>query len=168
MIRNTIKEKGQWSIKIIAYSITFLFIVLSLVPLVWMLASSLKDESSILAYPPKWLPAIPHSVQVEVDYSGQELKDAQFYEKDAMKATWYPWASNIRDSIGEVVIKGIKDGKMIYSANTTGSSFHYGRNLVVPTTLFNDNLMNVKLPIIHEKKLSTFQWLGDSGGIVND
>ncbi|MDQ0877378.1 ABC-type glycerol-3-phosphate transport system permease component [Paenibacillus sp. V4I3] len=165
MIRNTIKEKGQRSIKIIAYSITFLFIVLSLVPLVWMLASSLKDESSILAYPPKWLPAIPHSVQVEVDYSGQELKDAQFYEKDAMKATWYPWASNIRDSIGEVVVKGIKDGKLIYSANTTGSSFHYGRNLVVPTTLFNDNLMNVKLPIIHEKKLSSFQWLGDSGGI---
>ena len=27
--------------------------------------------------------------------------------------------------------------------------------------------MNIKLPIIQEKKLSTFQWLGDSGGIVN-
>ena len=121
MIRNTIKEKGQRSIKFFAYSITLLFIVLSLVPLVWIIASSLKDESSILAYPPKWLPAIPHSVQVEVDYSGQELKDDRFSEKDAMKATWYPWASNIRDSIGEVVVKGIKDGKMIYSAKTAGS-----------------------------------------------
>ncbi|MDQ0916188.1 carbohydrate ABC transporter permease [Paenibacillus sp. V4I5] len=165
---NTIKEKGQGSIKIIAYSITYLFIFLSLIPLVWMISSSLKDASSIQAYPPKWLPTIPHAIQVQIDYTGQESKDAEFYEKDAMKATWYPWASNIRDSIGEVVIRGMKDGKLIYTAKTSGPSFLYGRTLVVPTTLFNDNLMNVKLPVIQANKLSTFQWFGDHGEIANE
>lgn len=163
MKKNIIKEKGERSIKFFAYSITFLFIILSLVPLVWMISSSLKDESTILAYPPKWLPSIPHTVQIDIDYSGQEMQEQAFYEQEAMKATWFPWASNINDSIGQVEIHGIKDGKLIYSAITSGPSFLYGRKLVVPTTLFSDTLMASKLSIIHEKELSRFNWYGTDG-----
>lgn len=164
---NFIKEKGERSLKFVAYFVTIFFMIAALLPFLWMIDSSLKDNQSIDSYPPKWLPSVPHAVTVTIDYAGLDKKDALFYEKEAMKATWYPWMVNLKENIGEVVIQGVKDGHVIYEASTPSSSFHAGQPLVVPSTLFNDAMINFKLPIIREQQLSTFEWYGDQGEIVS-
>lgn len=163
MDRYRIVEKGERSLKFVAYFVTLFFTIAALLPVLWMLDSSLKDDQTIDAYPPKWLPVVPHAVTVTIDYSGKAAKDALFYEKEAMKATWYPWMVNIKENIGEVDIQGVRDGHLIYKASTLSSSFHAGQPLVVPSTFFNDAMMNLKLPIIHEQNLSSFDWYGEQG-----
>jgi ABC-type glycerol-3-phosphate transport system permease component len=166
MSYNKIKEKGQLTMKLVAYLITLLFILAALFPLLWMISSSMKDELSITAYPPKWLPAIPQTIQVTLDYTGQGNKNADFYEKDAMKAIWFPWKMNSRDLIGAVVIQGVKDGRLLYSAKTAGYSFRFAAKFIVPSSLFNANGMDNKLPDIRKQKLSSFRWYGDNGKTI--
>ncbi|QGQ95948.1 carbohydrate ABC transporter permease [Paenibacillus psychroresistens] len=163
MTNNKIKEKGQRTMKFVAYLITMIFILAALFPLVWMISSSMKDELSITAYPPKWLPVIPETIQITLDYTGQEGKNADFYEKDAMKAIWFPWKMNSRDLIGAVSIQGVKDGHLLYSARTAGYSFRFAAKFIVPSSLFNPTGMDNKLPEIRKQKLSSFKWYGDKG-----
>ncbi|MFD3767420.1 MULTISPECIES: carbohydrate ABC transporter permease [Paenibacillus] len=80
-----------------------------------------------------------------------------------MRAMWYPWMKNIRESIGDVTVTGVKDGHRIYTAETISSMFFVGQQKVVPTTIFNDKMMDNKLPIIRENKYSKFKWEGDKG-----
>lgn len=170
-----IVEQGQRSLLVTAYTVTLFFVITAIIPVLWMVVSSLQHESDINAYPPKWIPIIPKSVQVTLDYSGMEEQDMVFYEKDAMEATWYPWMKHTREHIGEVRITGVRDGEILYRAKTISSSFHVGQPQVVPSTLFNDKLMDHKLPIIHERNLSQFTWYGTesvagtiSNGIADD
>lgn len=163
MIKNRISEKGERSLKIVAVSVTLLFVIAAAVPLFWMIVSSLKDEKTIDAYPPKFLPTIPIEVGVTLDYSGLEVRDAVFYEKEAMMATWFPWMKNLREGIGQVSVTGVRDGKVIYKAWTPSSSFHVGQPFIVPSTLFNMKMMDAKLPVIREKGLSKFRWYGELG-----
>ncbi len=163
MKRNRIAEKGERSLKFVAYSVTIFFVISAIVPLLWMINSSLKDNQSIDAVPIKWLPSVPHAITVTIDYTGMEAEDELYYEKEAMKATWYPWMVNLKENIGEVVIRGVRDGQLIYKAKTPSSSFHTGQPLVVPSTLFNDAMINFKLPIIKEQKLSKYEWYGEQG-----
>ncbi|WP_256761901.1 carbohydrate ABC transporter permease [Cohnella sp. WQ 127256] len=162
MSKHHIKEKGQHTMKFIAYLITLFFILAALFPLLWMISSSMKNELSITANPPKWLPSIPQTIQVTLDYTGQGINDADFYEKDAMKAIWFPWKMNSRDLIGAVVIEGVKDGQLLYRAKTAGYSFRYANKFIVPSSLFNADGLDNKLPDIKKQKLSSFKWYGDA------
>ncbi|MGG1638998.1 carbohydrate ABC transporter permease [Paenibacillus sp. NRS-1760] len=166
MERTRIREKGGRSLKITAYIVTISFVIFALIPILWMFASSLKTEKDINSYPPKWLPTIPQSIQVTIDYTGIAETDREFYEKDAMRAIWYPWMKNIRESIGDVTITGVKDGRKLYTAETVSSMFFVGQPKVVPTTIFNDKMMDKKLSIIRENKLSKFEWEGEKGKSV--
>ncbi|MFD0670874.1 carbohydrate ABC transporter permease [Cohnella sp. GCM10027633] len=166
MKQTRMAEKGQRSLTVTAYAVTILFTLASLVPLLWMISSAFKSDKDIDAYPPKWIPGIPQSVRVTLDYSGLEPMEEFQYEKDAMEAIWYPWMKNIRENIGEVKVTGIRNGKTIYKARTSSSNFRAGQPTVVPSTLFNDQMMDRKLPIIREKKLSKFTWYGDAGQAV--
>ncbi len=163
MKRHHTVEKGERSLKLVAYFVTFFFLIAALVPLLWMINSSLKDDQTIDAIPLKWFPRVPHAVTVTLDYTGMTGKDELFYEKEAMKATWYPWMVNLKENIGEVVIRGVKDGHVIFKASTPSSSFNAGQPIIVPSTLFNDAMINFKLPIIRDQKLSKYQWYGDQG-----
>jgi len=164
MKQNRIRETGERTIKLVSYSLTILFVLVSLIPLAWMVSSSLKDDKAIRAYPPQWLPSLPRSIQVTLDYTGMDEAASEFYEKDAMKAMWYPWVLNKLEGIGEVKVRGIKDGRLIYSARTTKPNFLAGQTRVVPTSILSDRMMDSKLPIIRDKKLSSFQWYGLARG----
>lgn len=160
MKRHRIIELGERKLAVASYIVTFLFIVLGLLPLVWLLLTSLMDNESIDATTPKFLPDIPHSISVTLDYSGQDDRDEAFYEKDAMKATWFPWMANMRENIGEIKVKGIKDGHELYEAKTTAAEFYVGQPFIVPTQVFNDTVMKAKMARIKESGLSKFTWYG--------
>ncbi|QHW30802.1 carbohydrate ABC transporter permease [Paenibacillus rhizovicinus] len=156
-----IREKGERKVAIASYIITVGFIVLGILPLVWLLLTSLMDNESINATTPKFLPDVPRSIAITLDYSGQEKRDEDFYRKDAMKATWFPWMANMRENIGEIDVTGIKDGAELYHAKTTSAEFSVGQPFIVPTQVFNDNVMQAKLPRIKESGLSKFAWYGE-------
>jgi len=168
-----LRERGDRSLKTAAWVVGLFFAVSALVPVLWMLSSSLKDNKSIDAYPPKWIPSLPHAITVTLDYSGVAQGNPEFYEKDAMKATWFPWMKSMNENIGEVVVRGVKDGKLLYEAKTNSASFQTGQPLIVPSTLFNEKMIELKLPIIRERGLSSFDWYGEkgasaeSGGVVD-
>lgn len=163
MSRMQAVEKGQRSLTALAYAVTIFFTITAVIPVLWMITSSLQTDKDIETYPPKWTPSILRSMEITIDYTGMDPMDSLAYEKDAMRATWYPWMKNIRESIGEIKVTGLRDGKLLYRTQTTSSSFRAGQSFVVPSTLFTDEMMDVKLPIIHERELSSFNWYGDKG-----
>ncbi|NBD25787.1 carbohydrate ABC transporter permease [Paenibacillus glycinis] len=159
-MNSRIKEKGERKLAVTSYIVTIVFIVLGVLPLVWLLLTSLMDNDSIDATTPKFIPDIPKSISITLDYSGQPDQNEDFYLKDAMKATWFPWMANIRENIGEIKIKGVKDGHELYSSKTTSASFSVGQPFIVPTQVFNDTVMKAKLPRIKASGLSDFNWYG--------
>ncbi|WP_128657920.1 carbohydrate ABC transporter permease [Paenibacillus sp. 598K] len=163
MERARIVEKGQRSLTITAYVVTIFFTLTALIPLLWMVSSAFKSDNEIDAYPPKWVPSIPRSIEVTLDYTGQPSVDRNAYELDAMEAIWYPWMKNLREGIGQVKIIGVREGKALYEATTTSAAFRTGQPVVVPSTLFNEGMMKLKLPYIQEQKLSKFKWYGEDG-----
>ncbi|MFD0712432.1 carbohydrate ABC transporter permease [Paenibacillus sp. GCM10027626] len=158
------REKGQRSLTYTAYAVTIAFIVLSLVPLFWMISSSMKDNMSIYIFPPKWLPKQPQTIVLQLQYP-EEGADGSMeeYELDAMKATWFTWKKLQNEPIGEMKIIGIRGDRQIYEANTPAYLFNTGRAEIVPTPLFKESLIQSKLPIIKEKQYSAFEWYGAVG-----
>jgi len=157
-MRRRIREKGSVSLKGTAYALTIVFIVISLVPMAWMISSSLKDSKSIYAFPPRWLPKTPQTVTVTLNFSGAAPAEREFYEKEAAKAIWYAWKKHQNEPIGEMRVIGIRDGRAILEASTPSYLFTVGRPLVVPSQVFTDAVMNTKFPIIKQRGFTKFVW----------
>ncbi|MEK0314603.1 carbohydrate ABC transporter permease [Cohnella sp. 56] len=166
MERNRIVEQGQRKLSVTSYVVTIVFLILGLLPLVWLFITSIMDNESIDSFTPKFVPKVPHSISITLDYSGMNNNDAKFYEKDAMKATWFPWMANMRENIGEITVTGVKDGHELYRAKTTAAQFYVGQPFIVPTQVFNDSIMSHRLPQIEERKLSKFTWYGQGDTIA--
>lgn len=167
MKTNRIREKGQRSLTLTAYMITIGCILLAFVPLVWMISSSLKDSLSIYSFPPKWIPPQPQQISVVLEYEGEggeaAGEDAEFFELEAMKATWFTWKKFQNEPIGGFTVTGVRGGKVIYKASTPSFMFTAGRTEVVPSLLFTDAMMQNKLPMIRERGYSRFVWYGPDG-----
>jgi multiple sugar transport system permease protein len=143
------------------------FILASLVPLFWMVGSSMKDSKSINAFPPKWIPPIPQTINMTLDYDGVEMGDQAAYELDAMKAIWYSWRKQLNSPIGEMRVTGVRGNQILYQANTLNYMFQTGNSEIVPTNTFNSDVMARKVPLIQKKGYSKFTWLADEERAYN-
>ncbi|MGO4376186.1 hypothetical protein AB4Z21_36650, partial [Paenibacillus sp. MCAF20] len=130
---NRISEKGEKGLTVTAYVVTIFFLVFGTLPLVWLFLTSIMDNESIQSATPKFLPDVPHSITVTLDFTGVDSEEELFYKKEAMEAIWFPWASLIRNNIGEIIVKGTKDGKKLFRAKTTSAQFYVGQMSIVPT-----------------------------------
>ncbi|MFC3797958.1 carbohydrate ABC transporter permease [Cohnella sp. GCM10012308] len=160
MPSNRISEKGEKGLKVTSYAVTIFFLVFGTLPLVWLFLTSMMDNESIQSPSPKFMPSVPHTLTVTIDYTGVDSKEEDFYKKDAMEAIWFPWAALIRSNIGEITVEGTKDGKRLFRAKTTSAQFYVGQMSVVPTRVVNDQVMKLKLATIADRKLSDFAWYG--------
>jgi len=178
--KTRMREKGSGSFAIIAYGVTILCILLSLVPLAWALSSSLKDSISLFAVPPKWIPPQPQAVEIVLDYEEANLQDRAGLERDALKALWFAWKKHQNEPIGSIAVYGASEGRWIYTATMKSYEFHAGKNTILPTQLFTDQIMKAKHPVIMEKGFSHIVWhgaesdlslperSGSSGALAND
>lgn len=157
---NRIKERGGLSVKIVSYSVACFFIVASIIPLLWMISSSMKDNITIYRFPPTWIPTVPKSVNVTLDYDGSKLSKPEEFELDAMEAIWFTWKKMQNDAVGSMRVTGVKDGKVIYRASMPSYKFTIGRPQIVPTQLATDATMRIKLSQIRERKLTAFEYSG--------
>ncbi|MCQ6562151.1 carbohydrate ABC transporter permease [Paenibacillus mendelii] len=157
--RSRIRERGELTVRIVSYSVAALFIVVSVIPLIWMIGSSMKDNISIYRFPPTWIPQTPQAVTVTLNYDDTDLSKPDEYELDAMKAIWFTWKKMQNDAIGSLAITGVKEGIVVYKADMPSYKFTAGRPEIVPTQLFNDTTIRNKLPIIRERGLTNFEWM---------
>lgn len=160
MEKNRIREKGERGLKVTSYVVTIAFIVFCILPLVWLFITSIMDNESIESATPKFIPKIPHSLTVTLDYTGAAAMDEASYKKDAMEAIWFPWMALMRENIGEIIVHGTKDGTELYKAKTVSAQFYVGQPSIVPTRVVNNEIMKLKIPAIDERHLSDFTWYG--------
>jgi multiple sugar transport system permease protein len=160
MKQNRIVEKGERGMTVTSYVVTVMFIVFCTLPLVWLFITSIMDNESIESPTPKFIPKVPHSLTVTLDYTEVKYEDAALYKKDAMEAIWFPWLDLMRDNIGEIIVYGTKDGKQLYKAKTTAAQFYVGQLSIVPTRVVNNEIMKLKIPLIDDRNLTDFTWYG--------
>lgn len=160
MKSNRISERGEKGLKFTSYAVTILFLLFGTLPLVWLCLTSIMDNESIQSATPKFIPDVPHTITVTLDFTGADSGDETFYKKEAMEAIWFPWASLIRNNIGEIIVNGTRDGQQLFRAKATSAQFYVGQMSIVPTRVVNDQVMKLKLPTIAERKLSDFEWYG--------
>ncbi|MBP3965649.1 carbohydrate ABC transporter permease [Paenibacillus lignilyticus] len=159
--RGRIREKGGLSVKIVSYSVAIFFILSSIVPLVWMISSSMKDNISIYSFPPKWIPEVPKTVSVTLNYDGADISKPEEYELDAMEAIWFTWKRMQNEAVGAMKVTGVKDGVIVYKASMPAYNFTVGRPQIVPTMVATHAVMKNKLAKIRAGKLTSFDFKGD-------
>lgn len=110
--------KAERRLKIVAVTVSLLFAVLMLYPMIFAVSSSMKDNSKIYEVPPKLLPARANSVSLVLDYTGQKfeneeaMKDVMMQDNVlAMFGTNFKFADQ---SIMEIHVYGTKDGKTLF------------------------------------------------------
>ncbi|WP_308635841.1 carbohydrate ABC transporter permease [Paenibacillus silvisoli] len=162
--RGRIKERGELSVKIVSYSVALFFIIASIIPLVWMISSSMKDNITIYSFPPKWVPEVPKTVSFTLNYDGADISKPEEYELDAMEAIWFTWKRMQNEAVGAMQVTGVKDGVVVYKASMPAYKFTVGRPFIVPTMVATHAVMKNKLAKIQDQKLTTFDFKGSDGG----
>ena len=116
------KSKRQWGserpLKAVAAVVSLLFAVLMLYPMIFAVSSSMKDNAKIYEVPPKLMPDAANSVSLVLDYT-----DVEFDSEEQMKGTMLRdnvlamFGVNYKmsdDSIMEIQVYGMKDGKTVF------------------------------------------------------
>jgi ABC-type glycerol-3-phosphate transport system permease component len=108
-------DKG---LKIVAHVLSFIFVLVIILPLFYMANLSLQDDVAIYSTPPHFLAVPPQSISIVIDYtkhkdkSEDEIKDIVLRDSTvAMYSTIYELNKTI---IGEIKVYGMMDGKTIY------------------------------------------------------
>jgi len=113
------KRSEDIGLKIVAYLVSAVFVVLILFPLVYTFGNSLKDDNKIYEIPPTFFPTASRSFTVVLDYSGMNLDEAALLDlckSDSTMAVYsLPYELN-KDSIYEVKFFGVLDGKTVFYA----------------------------------------------------
>lgn len=117
------KNKSRWgrserSLKIVAAVVSLLFAALMLYPMIFAISSSMKDNAKIYEVPPKLLPDPANSVSLVLNYTDMEF-DSEEQMKDTMMRdnVLAMFGVNYKlsdDSIMEIQVYGMKDGKTIF------------------------------------------------------
>lgn len=104
--------------------LSFIFVIIIALPVLYIISLSLQDESDIYSYPPKLIPRAGNSIEIVIDYSEfknkneAELKDMILRDSTlAMYSTIYELD---KENISEVKVYGTLDGKTVYYSRAHG------------------------------------------------
>ncbi len=110
--------KSERFLKTVAVIVSLLFAAVMLYPLLFAVSSSMKDNTKIYEVPPKILPDSANSLTMVFDYSGMNFESDE-QQKDVMMqdSVLSMFAINYKmtqDSIMEIHVYGVKDGKTMF------------------------------------------------------
>lgn len=110
--------KSERFLKIVAVTVSLLFVALMLYPLVFAVSSAMKDNSQIYKVPPKLLPGKANSVSFVLDYTGQEFQDAEEMKDQMLKDNvLVMFGTNFKfadQSIMEIHVYGTREGRTLF------------------------------------------------------
>lgn len=110
-------SKSEGRLKAASYGLTIAFLAVILFPLFLIASYSMMDANDVDRYPPKLLPSPAKSVRVILDYTGMDASDEallDLLQRDAAMAMYTTVFECGGDSIGEVVVYGVKDGRTVF------------------------------------------------------
>lgn len=114
------RNRSELPLRITAYTVTTIFIIAMLFPLLYIGSLAVQTENAIYTYPPKFIPPIAESVRISLDYSDysdmpeDELKDMLLRDSTlALYSTVYE-LEHEGVNIGEIVFGATMDGKDIF------------------------------------------------------
>lgn len=111
-------NKSERGLKITAYIISFIFVLLILFPLFYIINNSLKDNVKVYEVPPKLIPDSAKSLSISVDYSDFKNKSKEelldIIQKDSVLAMYSSIYELDKSSIFEIKYYGRIDNKTIY------------------------------------------------------
>lgn len=110
--------KSERFLKIVAVTVSLLFVALMLYPLIFAVSSAMKDNSQIYKVPPKLLPGKANSVSFVLDYTGQEFQNAEEMKDQMLKDNvLVMFGTNFKfadQSIMEIHVYGTREGKTLF------------------------------------------------------
>ncbi len=118
------KNISEKRLKIIAYFLSTIFLLIIIFPLFYIVSLSLQDDSEIYSYPPRLIPREGTSISIVMDYSKlenqseDELKDTLL--KDSTLAMYSTIYELNRETISEVKFYGTMDGKTVFYSRAHG------------------------------------------------
>lgn len=114
---------SDFSLKIIAYVLTIVSCITLLMPLLYLLSSSMKDDLQIYMVPPKFLPSPPNAISIVVDYTDmQDKSEAEIKDILLRDSTLsiYSTAYEINTrTIFNIDFFGTSNGKVIFHSTLT-------------------------------------------------
>lgn len=110
--------KGQKGFKIFAYTITIVFSLIIIFPLLYILSNSMKDSAKVYDLPPKLIPDSAKSLSVAVSYDEyRDLPDEELLplmQQDQIITLMSTVKEMPKDSIFEIQFYGTIDGTVVY------------------------------------------------------
>lgn len=129
------------------YLLTVFWILTLLAPFAWMVSSSFKDRVSIFELPPRWIPRLPETVSVTLDY-GAKLPPRSEVIKDAALATWMIWDEYGRETIWGFDVVCIADGKKIFQSNAPSYKVKHQKDAKLIAITLNPELVTKKAEVL--------------------
>lgn len=109
-------SKGDLSLRIVAITVTAISMLLILFPFALTISNAMKDNVKIYDVPPKVLPDAAKSLSLVLDYSGFEGTNEELeatLQKDLVSSMYGIYTKLDRDSIFEIKLYGVRNGKTI-------------------------------------------------------
>lgn len=129
MIKKVKEALGDRVFMIVCIVITALWIFALLVPMYWLVISSMKDPVDINRNPPSFIPTIPNEYYISVEASGDDYTDEDF-KMDSLSLIWYSFTNVTDIHCTKIIINQIQDGKIVRSANFTSADYTTNRYLI--------------------------------------
>lgn len=129
MIKKVKEALGDRVFMIVCIVITALWIFALLVPMYWLVISSMKDPVDINRNPPSFIPTIPNEYYISVEASGDDYTDEDF-KMDSLSLIWYSFTNVTDIHCTKIIINQIQNGKIVRSANFTSADYTTNRYLI--------------------------------------
>ncbi len=118
------KNNSEKRLKIIAYFLCTIFLLIIIFPLFYIVSLSLQDDSEIYSYPPRLIPRSGTSISIVMDYSKLKNKSKDDLKDTLLKDSTLAMYSTIyelnKETISEVKFYGTMDGKTVFYSRAHG------------------------------------------------
>lgn len=118
------KNNSEKRLKIIAYFLCTIFLLIIIFPLFYIVSLSLQDDSEIYSYPPRLIPRAGTSISIVMDYSKLKNKSEEDLKDTLLKDSTLAMYSTIyelnKETISEVKFYGTMDGKTVFYSRAHG------------------------------------------------
>ena len=112
-------------LKIVATTITCLWLIALLAPMYWLFVSSLKDNVDINRNPPSFVPTMPLEYTIDikggVDYSDEDFK------KDSLCLLLFSFENQRNLHCGKLTVRQVEDGRVKRRASMSSTTFSTNR-----------------------------------------
>lgn len=121
------RTHGDRVFQVFSYIFTILWVLMALVPMYWLIISSMKDQLDIYKRPVQFYPVIPNNYQYVIEY---DTEDKDVIRQDAMVLLWETM-DNWQDArAGRITVHAVVDGKQVACGILNKYDFVEKRNYI--------------------------------------